>query len=196
MSFVSIIASNQWISVVSDGNQVEANDEGEIQISLSKKPNFVRISDYQFIACTGSEKRLKRIKRMFTFQDHPYAIDSAMLAQLKEEVTAVSSDRQDVLLAIADAAEGCVCRMISNKPGARWITIRPEHGRAATLFLAGKGIDEQKIRFLSDECNRLLRHKEEKLDNAIIVQVQLNRIAATLDSTIGSRIFRLTIKAP
>lgn len=196
LSFVSIIASNQWVSVVSDGNQVEASNAGEVQISLSKKPSFVRISEYQFIACTGSEKRLKRIKRLFTFQDHPYKIDSAMLAQLKEEVTSVPSDRQDVLLAIADAAEGCVCRMISNKPGARWITLRPEYDRAATLFLAGKGIDEQKISFLSDECNRLLRHKEGKLDNAIIVQTQLNRIAATLDATIGSRVFHLSIKAP
>ncbi|MCO7125665.1 hypothetical protein NIE88_07770 [Sporolactobacillus shoreicorticis] len=195
MSFVSIIATDKWISAVSDSNLLEVSEKGDMKRCLGNKPSFTRISKRQFIACTGSAALLNRIKHNMPFKFQPYVVNEALLSELEQEVKKFSTERQDVLLVIADLAEKSICRMISNRKDDDWVSIVPERGRAGTLFLAGKEIDEQKIKFIYEECNRMLGSKQRDLKNVIIVQKKLNRLAMKFDSSIGSRVFQLTIKA-
>lgn len=84
--------------------------------------------------------------------------------------------------------------MISNQPDTKWTAIEPESGRTGTLFLAGKLIDEKKIRLISEEFNRLLHvHGKDESKQVVLAQRELNKIAATLDPTIGTRIYQLLI---
>lgn len=194
MSFVSIIATEQWISAVSDGNLVEFDKEGNWQIKPGKKPSFFRISERQFIACTGSSEAWSRIKKEFPFKKEPYPLDKDMLNHLEDVVRGVPQNQQDVLLVVADATNRVTCRMISNQPDTKWTVIEPESGRTGTLFLAGKLIDEKKIRLISEEFNRLLQvHGKDESKQVVLAQRELNKIAATLDPTIGTRIYQLLI---
>ncbi|MFT8311064.1 MAG: hypothetical protein ABF629_07860 [Sporolactobacillus sp.] len=195
MSFVSIIATDQWISAVSDGTLVEVIEKGKIKRCLGNKPSFLRISKRQFIACTGSAALLNRVKNDMPFNSQPYVINQAMLSRLEHGVKSISAEWQDVLLVVADLTEKSVCRMISNQKDADWVNVVPQYGRAGTLFLAGKGIDNQKIKLIYEECSRMLGDKQNDLKSVIIAQNKLNRLAAKFDPSIGSRLFHLSIKA-
>jgi hypothetical protein len=195
MSFVSIIATKQWISAVSDGNLVEITSEGTCRVCPGQKASFIQISEQQFIACTGSRSIRNKIKGDFPFSETPYVFDDDILGQLKQEVQTIPNQWQDVLLVVGGAVQQIECRMISNQANSDWATIHPQLGKAGTLFLAGKGIDERKIKLIAEEFNRLIRtHGQDDLKNVIRAQNKLNRLATTLDPTIGSRVFHLLIK--
>ncbi|SFF99187.1 hypothetical protein [Sporolactobacillus nakayamae] len=195
MSFVSIIATNQWISAVSDGNLVEISTEGECHVCPGQKASFIQISKQQFIACTGSRSIRNKIKRNFPFSENPYVFDDDILAQLKQDVQTVPNQWQDVLLVIGEAVQQIECRMISNQANSDWVAIHPQSGKAGTLFMAGKGIDERKIKRIAEEFNRLIQtHGQDDWRNVIRAQNRLNQFVSTFDPTTGSRVFHLLIK--
>lgn len=191
MSFVSIIASARLASAVSDGWLVDLSDNGESVILPGSKPSMVRISERQIIACTGSASVLKIIKNGFPFQKNDYVFDESRMNFFEQSVQEVPYEKQDVLLALIDASGPMTCSMFSNEPGQSWHVLRPDGGRLATMFLAGRAIDEVKIKKISEEFNRLLRMYGEKSSEQIFsAQRALNHLVSGLDPSVGPRTYR------
>ncbi|MFC6387003.1 hypothetical protein ACFP7A_10345 [Sporolactobacillus kofuensis] len=195
MSFVSIIATDHWISTVSDGNLVEFSEKGTWAIRPGQKQNYVQISQRQCIVCTGSAELWERIKKMFPYTQERYVLEQDLFGKLKEIISLVPAERQDVLVAILDAQEQVICHMISNQTGAEWTQIQPTSRRMGTLFLAGRMIDEQKIQQIAEEFNRLLQvFGKNDPRQVMLAQKELNKYVTVLDPTVGQRVFHLLIK--
>ncbi|RYM04756.1 hypothetical protein EWH99_09080 [Sporolactobacillus sp. THM7-7] len=195
MSFVSIIASSERVSAVSDCRLVDLTDEGTRQAVPGSKPGLVRISDCQLLACTGSATVLKRMKKEFPFRRQHYKMDQEMLDHLAQLASAVPFAHQDVLISLVSTAGSVSCRLFSNKPGDAWQTLIPEKGRLATLFLAGRDIDEQAIRTIYNEFARLLGlyGGEDDFRQIRRAQEELNHFASGIDPLIGERIAHMEL---
>lgn len=195
MSFVSIIASERWASAVSDHLLVDIGKNGDMTVLPGSKPSMFKISARQIVACTGSASVLHRLKTEWPFRESAYSFDRDFMRTGASAVEAISITKQDILLALIDSSGPMICHMFSNQPDQEWQTLVPEGGRLATLFLAGRGIDKERIRMISRRCSSLLQPYEKiSPDRAYAVQKQLNQYATALDKTVGARIFRLAIQ--
>ncbi|WP_010631279.1 hypothetical protein [Sporolactobacillus vineae] len=195
MSFVSIIASTQRVSAVSDGTLVEVNGEGHITALPGAKPSLIRISDTQLVACTGSASVLRRLKERFPYKKEPYVIDKEIRDELKQEACSVPFSQQDVLIAVAEVTAGVVCRIISNQPGAAWQTLVPSPNRLAALYLAGRAVNEEEIKEIAAEADRQLQlFGKETPEQILNVQKSLNRFVAGKDAAVGQRIFKMVME--
>ncbi|MCL1631805.1 hypothetical protein M3N64_07560 [Sporolactobacillus sp. CPB3-1] len=195
MSFVSIIVTERWISAVSDDKLYTVSKQDGISKRLGSKPSFVRLSERQFLACTGDANTLQIIKNELPFKKQSYVIDEARLDWMERQIKKVPSSQQDVLLAVADTTVGSTCRMIDNQPNSEWVNTLPVRGRAGTLFLAGKNIDEHHIKWIAEQCSQMIHGYPDDREHVIMAQVRLNRMAQKIDPSIGSRVFHMWIKA-
>ncbi|WP_353947755.1 hypothetical protein ABNN70_10535 [Sporolactobacillus sp. Y61] len=194
MSFVSIIASDQWASVVSDNHLVDMNKQGKIVVRPGSKPSALRISDSQIICCTGSASALREIRENFLFRDEAYKISQDQWDWLTTRIRRIPHQVQDVLLAVVDHSQKMTCQMISNQPGDTWHRLYPEGERLAALYMAGRGVDEYQIRQISAECSRLIRKSgKNSVEQVSSAQKALNKFAGDLDHTIGTRTFLLHV---
>ncbi|TGB00397.1 hypothetical protein E4665_01590 [Sporolactobacillus shoreae] len=195
MSFVSIIASPEWASVVSDGQLVDLAKNGERTVLPGMKPSVLRISEQQLLVCTGSASILKIIREKFPFQKGAYVINESSIRIMEELVRSVPFESQDVLVALVDASGPVNCRLFSNSPNDSWQTLTPDHKRLASLFLAGRNINEEKIKRISNEFNRLiLIYGKETANQVVEAQKDLNRLAGEFDHTVSQRIYRFLLQ--
>lgn len=195
MSFVSIIASTRLISAVSDGTQVDLNEQGEIVLLPGVRPSLIRISENQLIACAGSASVLRYLKKSFPFKREGYEINSAVTGELERAAHLVPFSKQDVLIALADVSEQVMCRIISNRPDDDWQTLIPSQDRLAALYLAGRTVDEESIKEIAAECNRQLQlFGKETPDQIYRAQKSLNYFVADRDATVGTRVFRIMLE--
>ncbi|RYL90315.1 hypothetical protein EWI07_11735 [Sporolactobacillus sp. THM7-4] len=195
MSFVSIIASSEFASVVSDGCLSDLDETGRRVIVPGSRPSFVRVSECQLIACTGSARSLKQVKAAFPFRKEGYAFGADNLATLEKIIRCVPYHAQDALIAIVNAEPTMSCRMISNEDGQGWQTLRPESDRFAVLFLGGRELNEDKMKQIYRVFNQQIKNDGQKNPQSIFsAQKDVSRLAAELDSSVNKRIFHQLIR--
>ncbi|MCI1882255.1 MAG: hypothetical protein LKI94_08705 [Sporolactobacillus sp.] len=192
MSFVSIIASPRQVSVVSDCCPVDLTETGNRVALTGNKPSATMLSECQILVCTGSCSAFKKMRKYFPYRSEPYTIGEKLLRGLEEPVQQVSYARQDVFAALVDTRGTVSCRLFSNRPGDRWKTLIPTEERWATLFLAGREVDEHAIGHIFHEFSRLLglygRNDFKQIKRA---QRELNHWVAANDPLIGRRTIQL-----
>ncbi|GGL62217.1 hypothetical protein [Sporolactobacillus putidus] len=194
MSFVSIVASDNMASVVSDGLLVDLSGNGEPAILPGKKPSMIRISSRQILACTGSAAVLKSLRKAFPYQENAWSINESRMHILEQLVREVPFEKQEVLLALVDAGGMMTCSMFSNEPGEKWHVLRPEGERLATMFLAGREINETKIKQVSEEFGRLIHlYGKDSTDHIFAAQRELIHFVSETDPLVGGQIFHQNI---
>ncbi|WP_100487870.1 hypothetical protein [Sporolactobacillus pectinivorans] len=195
MSFVSIIASPERVSVVSDCHLTDLDKNGDRIVLPGTKPSMVKVSENQLVVCTGSASALKKIKKMYPFQKENHVFNETALEAIEETIRHVPFEKQDVLFALVDCSGPVSCMIVSNKPGDRRQTLVPDHRRLAVLFLAGREISEENAKRISDEFNRLVQSTGKERTNQIFeAQKKLNQYVAGLDHTVSQRIYHLLLE--
>ncbi|WKB34757.1 hypothetical protein QS257_12585 [Terrilactibacillus sp. S3-3] len=196
MSFVSIIATENFATIMSDGLAIERTAGGEIIKKSEWTPGFIKISGKQVVACTGNPALLRQMGEAFPFKrSNTYPLRNRMNT-FEARVKQVPYEVEDVLLATVEINEAghIECRMVSNQPGqaGQVFSLKRERLRrsswpAAILMKKKKKIME-KFSELSDQYGR---NTANKILNA---QKELNRFVADMDPSVNKHTFGLTLK--
>ncbi|MFT8709619.1 MAG: hypothetical protein ABF820_09335 [Sporolactobacillus sp.] len=185
MSFVSIVAGLDWVSIVSDDHLIEGADK----ITVGSKANFFQISEAHLIACTGSARLYNQLKKDYPFQKHSIAINDEMLESIQAKIDRIPGTEQDRLVTVIELIRPVHCWLLSNQPNGQRREVTGNAQRLATLFMGSRAIDLPSMKRLVAQFNYQLDGVEKTPDSIYSAQKWLLNSAAQFDQTIGKKLF-------
>ncbi|MCG3089142.1 hypothetical protein [Sporosarcina cyprini] len=189
MSFVSVIATNSYITVVSDG-KVTGRDGETLETDYQKSR---KISDKQFIAVTGDRDMADQIFGIATYKEEPYNLLNASIDLRKKLINAMRNQPRVVLVVIGGVNEWgkIVYYYFTSKPEQQMIRGLPgdKHEKG---FLSSDKVNPNKIEEKFDEFidSVGIKTPHESLE----VQRKLNDFVAGIDETVNENKFELIIE--
>lgn len=197
MSFVSIIATENFATITSDGRVIERTESGEIIKKAERTPSFIKISGKQVVACTGNPALLRQMEETFPFKKSGTYLLRNRMNTFEAQVKQVPYEVEDVLLATVEInGSGSIeCWMVSNQPGQAGQRLQPKEGKIVTIFMAGRHINEEKIKKIMEKFSELSNQYGRNTANKILnAQKELNRFVADIDLSVNKHTFSLTLK--
>jgi hypothetical protein len=189
VSFVSIIAQESFITVVSDG---QVTLDGEILESHYKK--FKRISKDQFIAYTGSKEICEElIKHLVYLQDKKYNLQ-LIADELYSVVKEIPFKPLKALLAVGGINDigNVQFYTFSNIPNAEFLTFQPKNDEISYAFLSSEHVDDEELE--NDLIQYLSKTGFNTPNKCLKAQKMLNAYVETIDETVNKNTFELAIK--
>ncbi|MED4162488.1 hypothetical protein [Halalkalibacterium halodurans] len=190
MSFVSVVACQSFITVMSDG-LVKDLETGKVLDT--KYPKHKKISSKQFIAYSGIKEYCEHITDHFSFTDDMYNL-SEIANQIFQIINVGDFSRHNLHFSVGgvDINGEIAFYTIKNKNGEGVRQYRPTNNALQCAFHES-GQFKKKISLL-DKLTEYLR-KTEPIDSkkCLMAQKRLNDLVAMHDPTVNKKTFSIEI---
>ncbi|MGE7874801.1 hypothetical protein [Bacillus paramycoides] len=193
MSFVSIIQTEKFITVVTDGQVTSATDKTILQKNYKK---FKKISPNQYIAFAGSKGWCEILLDLLPFKEQGYDLEG-IVPEIKEFISKVPSELGRFLISIGGANENgqLVIYKLSNHEGTDIERFQATGDDVSFTFLHNGSAEERLGGDLTEVLIQLIREIGYNTPNKTIrVQKRLNDFVANVDDSVNKITFDLTIK--
>ncbi|OOR57485.1 hypothetical protein BGP34_13470 [Bacillus mycoides] len=193
MSFVSVIQTEKFITVVTDGQVTSNTDKTIIQKDFKK---FKKISPKQYIAFAGSKGHCEILLELFPYKEEGYLLGQLAM-EIKGAISKLPSEIGRVLLSIGGLNENShlVMYKVSNHEGTEIEEYKATGDNLNYMFLHNGSAEEK----LSGDLEKILLDNIRSIgyntaNKALRVQKQLNNDVADVDDSVNKITFNLTIK--
>lgn len=189
MSFVSVFAKEDFITVVSDGLVVNLNTGEEVERNYKK---FRKISENQFVAFGGNKGVAEMITEEIGFADHELNLLDISSNLRERLIRELAPEQANISLAIGGIQnEKIIFYSFNNNPTQEMLTHVPKGDGIEYVFLHGEqaqlGLTRQ-AQLLAERYGHRSPTKTKK------IQKELNDFVAKKDKTVNRVTFDLTIK--
>jgi hypothetical protein len=194
MSFVSIVATKDFVTVVSDGLAINL-ETGEVIENRYKK--FFKISEKQFIAFAGNKGIADHIKEIINYKKEGYNLFQLISALYWQITREIPFERARVLVAVGGVNENGEIEFHTfiNKPGETINSYRPKNDEITYSFLESKFIDEGKHQIIENKFIEYLSVNGYNTPYKVLrSQVQLNKLVCGMDPSVNNITFELYIR--
>lgn len=191
MSFVSVIGSEDFITVVSDGLVKDTTTGKELDQRYQK---FNRISDNQFVAFAGNQGVADALKEAIPFINKPRDLisTSEIIHNRLLEVIPVEKARMSVVIGGVSPSGNIEFHSFTNDVGQKIKSYYPTSDGVLCSFLQSSEISELD---LSPIFINFLGETGLNTSNKVLkAQKKLNNYVAERDSTVNKVTFELVIK--
>lgn len=189
MSFVSVFAMENFITVMSDG--LVTNEESKT-LADQRFKKFKKISPNQFVAVAGNQGVAQAIFDLFESQSSEYdlwELTNTIRDQILKEITI---DKANCLVVLGGIRNNeIIAYSFSNDPNKEINKLQPK-GNDSTYMCLSSDLNEIDP---FEEMEKLLRRAKPKTPSAALkIQEELNTLIATYDSSVNRITFKMAIK--
>lgn len=193
MSFVSVIQTEKFITVVSDGQVTNESDKTIIQKDYKK---FKKISPNQYIAFAGSRGWCELLLEDLPFNEKGYNLEQIVLG-MKESISKLPFELGKMLLSVGGVnADGkLVAYKLSNHEGSEIESFQASGDDISYTFLYNGSAEDRlggDLEKVLLDCIREIGYNTP--NKAIRIQKKLNNYIADVDDGVNKITFNLTIK--
>jgi hypothetical protein len=196
LSFVSIVSTEKFISVMSDGLVTNISPNKDVIRLEEDYQKFIRISPKQFIAFTGSKDIFEQIKNETPYKTERY--DLKELANIfYKKSRAVPENEGRVMIGVGGIGQDdCIeFYTLTNSQEDLLKSFKPINDEISYAFLESSYIDEKKHSEINIEFIKLLKKNGVNTVNKILrTQKELNMFVEAFDPSVNKRTFELYIK--
>ncbi|EEK58811.1 hypothetical protein ICM_01397 [Bacillus cereus BAG1X2-3] len=189
MSFLSVVLTKDFISVMADGMVSKLEDDKLTELKSDYK-KFKKISQYQFVTFTGAVRIFENIIRKYSYKESPYDLEivaneikQLLLQEIRDNKLAgqvvVGGIQSGDIIAYAITSDNQINRLY-----------KPTGSELAQLYLTSEYIDPK----IKEDIPSLFIDFCKKTNNIEESQILLNRIVADNDPTVNNEIQRLLIE--
>lgn len=189
MSFVSVIAMEHFITVMSDGLVVNLETGEEIQQRYKK---FKKISENQFIAFGGNKGLTEHTVNIIGYQKEQrnlYEISNSIRDQIIDEISPETGSCQIIIGGVEN--EEIVFYSFNNDKGQELLIKKPQgrNGEYSFLSSSKNGLD------LDKEMKKIYsKYGFNTPTKALKIQKELNDLVSKHDASVNRVTFNLTIR--
>ncbi|MFD5259277.1 hypothetical protein ACFWJC_00120 [Bacillus wiedmannii] len=189
MSFISVMLTKDFISVMADG-MVSKQEDGKITELKSDYKKFKKISKYQFITFTGAVRIFGNIVSKYTYKEDPYDLEivaNEIKQLLLQEIRDNKLAGQVVVGGIQNGDIVAYTIMSDNQINGFYKPIGSElaHLHLTSDYINPK-IKENVHNIFIDFCKRTNNIEES--------QILLNKVVADNNPTVNNEVQRLLIE--
>ena len=190
MSFVSVIAREDFITVVSDGQVSRGN-----MVVQSDYKKFTKISDKQFIAFTGTKEFCEGLVNEIEFNRNGLHNLYNIVENLDKNIRTIPCQSYVVMFAVGGVGESgnIEFHTINNNPSESIRSFSPKGDGLSYAFLHNGDLSS-KINLQSKLIEYIGRIGFNTPNKCIRAQKLLNSDVAKIDDTVNNVTFDLTIK--
>ncbi|MFE6135575.1 hypothetical protein [Bacillus sp. NPDC057893] len=188
MSFVSVVVSEKFITVMSDGMQSIEVDGKFIELSSDYK-KFKKISEKQFIAFTGSAEICTNIANKYKFKYESYNLEEVVLEIQQELLQYPRSETKNQFI-VGGIQNGKILAYTIKNDGEGPKLVDSENG-IQLVHMAGNHLQNKVERNLIKTFDKYLKQVNY---NSIIAQTMLNNLVADNDPTVNKNVRHLVIE--
>lgn len=189
MSFLSVVLTKDFISVMADGMVSKLEDDKLTELKSDYK-KFKKISQYQFVTFTGALRIFENIIRKYSYKESPYDLEivaneikQLLLQEIRDNKlvgqVVVGGIQSGDIIAYAITSDNQINRLY-----------KPTGSELAQLYLTSEYIDPK----IKEDIPSLFIDFCKKTNNIEESQILLNRIVADNDPTVNNEIQRLLIE--
>ncbi|WNF35251.1 hypothetical protein RJD24_12325 [Bacillaceae bacterium IKA-2] len=193
MSFISIVARDKFITVVSDGLVVDLNTGIEKEQDFKK---FSKIAQNQFVAYAGNKGVGEAIAETLPYTTKLYRLDEVSAMIHRRVLREIPVDQASILVAIGGVSDlGFIeFHTFSNNPEIQLTTYQPKGDDIMYCYLFGRNVvydDKQLDAVFHNSLRKIGINTPNKIIKA---QKELNHYVSDRDKTVNNRTFDLDIK--
>lgn len=196
MSFVSVVATKDYINVVGDGLVMHTTETGEMIRQQEDYEKFFKIAENQFIAFTGDKGILDFIKSTIPFNPNNYDLEE-MANMLRTKSREVSFEEAAIMIAVGGLSKDnkkVEFYTISNR-GDQFQYYCPKNDEIAYAFLVSSYIDDEKYKEIDRVFIKYLRlYGYNKSNKVLKSQKDINLIVTKIDPTVNNKTSSLAIR--
>ncbi|MTT33294.1 hypothetical protein GMB86_14940 [Terrilactibacillus sp. BCM23-1] len=199
MGFVSVVATKDYLNVLSDGLHTQDQKDGEITILSEDTPHFIKISQSQFFAFTGDKGFFDQIKKELVYQDHGYDLID-LVHTYHARISKIPYEKAPIFITIGglDDKRDMQVFAFSNENHAdkSWLHYTPkENDLCCTFMESSQNIDQKSHQKITEKFKSYLgKYGTNTANKASRAQHDLNAYVASIDSTVNKKTFQFTIK--
>lgn len=193
MSFVSVIQTEKFITVVTDGQVTSTSDKTILQKNYKK---FKKISPNQYIAFAGSKGLCEMLLEFLPFKEQGYVLEQ-IVPEIKEFISKIPSQLGRLLISVGgvNEKEQLVIYKLSNHEGTDIEKFQATGDDISFTFLHNGSAEENLGGDLTEVLIQLIREIGYNTSNKTIrVQKRLNDYVADVDDSVNKIAFDLTIR--
>jgi hypothetical protein len=189
MSFISVFAKENFMTVVSDGLVVNINTGEELERNYKK---FRKISENQFVAFGGNKGIAEMVAEEIGYQNHELDLHEVALNLRERLIQEVKPEKANILLAVGGIQGGeIICYSFSNDPNQELKTQVPKGDTIEYVFLS---TDQAELGLIQQAQLLAQRYGHRSPTKTKKIQKELNDFVAQKDKTVNRVTFDLTIK--
>lgn len=195
MSFISIVATKNYVNVVSDGLVLRKSENGELIRIQEDFQKFMKISENQFVAFGGNHGIFEKVKETIPYNPNSYDLNelSEMLFSKSSEVTPEEASIMMAVGGLDKEYKRIEFFTFSNK-GNHIQHYRPNNEEVAYSFIISNYIDDEKLGEIDRMFMKLVRlHGYKKISKINKVQKDLSLIVSNMDPSVNKVTFNLSI---
>ncbi|MGX5574892.1 hypothetical protein ACWKTS_26660 [Bacillus toyonensis] len=195
MSFVSVIQTEKFLTVVSDGQVTNESDKTIIQKDYKK---FKKISPNQYIAFAGSKGWCELLLEDLPFKEKGHNLEQ-IVSGMKESISKLPFELGKSLLSVGGVNEDekLVIYKLSNQEDTEIDRVQASGDGISYALLYNGSMEERVGRSLEKVLLEYIREIGYNTPNkAIRIQRKLNNYIADVDDSVNKITFNLMIKHP